>query len=863
MTAPATVRRAGPFNGNGVTTSFPFTFKVFATSDLAVTKTADGIDTALVLASDYSVTLNVDQDSSPGGSITYPISGSPLPAGQTLVAVGALPYDQTADLPSGGNYRAIVVENALDRTVMQVQQVAEELGRALTLPASAAGADTELPAPEAGKVIAWNEAGDGLVNLDASDLASVVVAGTSYTDVFDGTGAQTAFTLTSNPGSVNALDIAISGVTQVNGVDFTVSGTTLTFAAAPPIGAGNIAVRYVAALPVGTVAWVDVSGKPIAVFTDPPFGAVGNGSADNAAILAAAIASGVKRLYIPDGVFALASPVSATLTDDLTIEGEGSFIFTGANNTNPMLSIQSAGHSLNILGVTFDGDEKIAGCLKVENTNAMTTADPVCVLEGCTFVDFKMNTASIWNLAAYIAGSFERVEVLRNTVRNITRAAGTGVPGTAGTTGIYVTNYDANKWVRSCIHEGNSYTNITGGDLVASANNVDFDGFKFYAPPPTDNDNIDATVSSYSPSTCRSSNNTYRNVRGRAVKIQAVSTVTGEKIVRDAGYTITGGSTEINLQYGAGTVRDCEFFYKDYAGPSSPIQTAGHSLVVFFQGAWYDEDHGGTSVSGIRVYNNIKTGVGNNIAQLVNCQTGAGVIAKDRLLVRVSDITVNRGDVDWLLTLSGDTGADGLIVLEDVSVPKVTYSAIGTNYTNPSFKLLARGIYNLDGVTTPGNAKKFISDLSGPGADIAWSGVLDGHSTHGFLNTYNRGADFNAAPMLVNGALTGTGLGGALSVQTIRLADDASHTFERRFFNSGRGLIAVSVDFDYTTQGLFAVGSNGVYQIAAHASDLFTPSTTGSNTDTDGQLNLWFTGGALSVKNRLGGTYSVTVAFLG
>jgi hypothetical protein len=339
--------------------------------------------------------------------------------------------------------------------------------------------------------------------------------------------------------------------------------------------------------------------------------------------------------------------------------------------------------------------------------------------------------------------------------------------------------------------------------------------------------------------------------------------VHGEKIIRDDDYTILDGSSEINLQYGAGTVRDCEFFYKDYAGPTSPIQTTGHSLIVFYQGAWYDENHGGTSVSGIRVYNNIKSGTGNNINQLVNCQTGAPVVAKDRLLVRISDITVNRGDVDWILTLSGDTGADGLIVMEDVSVPKLTYSAIGTQYTNPGFKLVARGIFNLDGVSTPANAKKFVSDTATPGNDIAWDGQINGYGNHGFLNTYNRGADFTYAPLLVDGALTGSGLGGAASVQTVLLADDASHTFDRRFFNSSRGLIFVSVNYDYTTQGVFACGSNGVYQIAAHASDLFTPSTTGSNTDTDGQLNLWFTGGALNIKNRLGASYVVTVMFVG
>lgn len=179
MTAPATTRRAGPFDGNGVTTSFPFTFKVFATSDVRVVRAdVDNVETVLSLGVDYNITLNADQDSSPGGTINYPISGTPLPVGEKLAAVGALPYDQTADLPSGGNYRAIVVENALDRGVFQVQQLLEEVDRAMTLPVSLSGVDTTLPTPEGGKVLAWNPAGTALVNTasvplgsDASDIA--------------------------------------------------------------------------------------------------------------------------------------------------------------------------------------------------------------------------------------------------------------------------------------------------------------------------------------------------------------------------------------------------------------------------------------------------------------------------------------------------------------------------------------------------------------------------------------------------------------------------------------------------------------------------------------------------------------------
>jgi Pectate lyase superfamily protein len=242
MTVPATPRRAGPFNGNDSATSFPFTFKVSAKEDIQVELTDVGaVIIPLVLDSDYSVTLNGDQDASPGGSVTYPISGDPLATGEKLVVLGALANAQLTDLPAGGAYRAKVVEDALDRQVILIQQLAELLSRALTLPATAATADTTLPAPESDKLIGWNTAGTALVNLNASVLASIVAFGTAVAN----------FTLSANPGALANLDVSVAGVTMLPTTDYTWSGTTITFVAAPA-NLAKILVRYIQALPQGT-----------------------------------------------------------------------------------------------------------------------------------------------------------------------------------------------------------------------------------------------------------------------------------------------------------------------------------------------------------------------------------------------------------------------------------------------------------------------------------------------------------------------------------------------------------------------------------------------------------------------------------
>lgn len=135
MTIPNTARKAGPLLGTGSQTAWPFTFKVFAAGDVQVSiANSSGVETLLVLNTDYTVSLNANQETSPGGTVTYPISGSALPVGSVLAIIGDLDYDQPLDLPSGGNFSPTALENQLDRSTMQIQQLREEMNRTAKLP---------------------------------------------------------------------------------------------------------------------------------------------------------------------------------------------------------------------------------------------------------------------------------------------------------------------------------------------------------------------------------------------------------------------------------------------------------------------------------------------------------------------------------------------------------------------------------------------------------------------------------------------------------------------------------------------------------------------------------------------------------
>lgn len=317
MTVPATARRAGPYNGNGSTTSFSFSFKTFAAGDLLVTKMdALGVETALVLNSDYSVTLNGDQDASPGGSITYPISGTALATGQKLTITSALDFEQTTDLLGGGAFNARVIEDTFDRTVVQIQQLDEELGRALKFGVSST-ADPTLPLPEASSLIGWDATGSALQNIPIGDLATAVAYGTMRYQTFNGNGSTTSFALTHDPVTVGNLDVAISGVVQAPGADYSLVGQNVVFTSAPPSGA-LVMVRYGEALGsvpsdsndisfqgAGTGAVTRTAQAKMRDIRDGrDYGAVADGVTNNTASVQSALnALGIYggTVYIPDG----------------------------------------------------------------------------------------------------------------------------------------------------------------------------------------------------------------------------------------------------------------------------------------------------------------------------------------------------------------------------------------------------------------------------------------------------------------------------------------------------------------------------------------------------------------------------------
>jgi hypothetical protein len=133
MTISSQTRKAGPFIGAGSTGPFAFTFKVFQASDLLVVtvNTTTQVETTLTLTTNYTVSLNSDQNTSPGGSVTLV---SPLAVGNNMVISSQVPYLQETDLTNQGGFYPEVITDALDKLTIEAQQLKEGVDRAAKIP---------------------------------------------------------------------------------------------------------------------------------------------------------------------------------------------------------------------------------------------------------------------------------------------------------------------------------------------------------------------------------------------------------------------------------------------------------------------------------------------------------------------------------------------------------------------------------------------------------------------------------------------------------------------------------------------------------------------------------------------------------
>lgn len=221
MTISSTTRQAGPFAGNGVTVAFPFAFKIFTAADLRVVSIdADGVQTELALTTDYSVTLNADQNVAPGGTAT--VVSAPI-TGESLVITSDLAALQPVNLTNAGGFYPRVINDALDRLTILVQQLLGIAARAILVPFGEAAFTVPPLDQRKNRIALWQSDGslgaaDGVVNISGSGATAALTAVGGETSVDVGLPLSAAW----------LLELFRDGVRQRPVYDYTVgSGTSI------------------------------------------------------------------------------------------------------------------------------------------------------------------------------------------------------------------------------------------------------------------------------------------------------------------------------------------------------------------------------------------------------------------------------------------------------------------------------------------------------------------------------------------------------------------------------------------------------------------------------------------------------------
>lgn len=159
------------YDGDGVTTQWPYTFEIIDASDIQIYAT-DTLGVITKITTRYAVDTTLKK-------VTYPqnLEGqlpvlNPLAVGTKITLVRVAPLTQDVSLQNTGPLNADILEQAYDKLTMIAQQQAEALNRAVKYPVdqnpTEADTDTFLDTIIAAKTVAQSAADAALASENAS-----------------------------------------------------------------------------------------------------------------------------------------------------------------------------------------------------------------------------------------------------------------------------------------------------------------------------------------------------------------------------------------------------------------------------------------------------------------------------------------------------------------------------------------------------------------------------------------------------------------------------------------------------------------------------------------------------------------------
>jgi len=178
MTVSTTTSKVS-YSGNGSTTVFAYTFKVFDEDDLTVIlrDNTTGTETVQAITTNYTVS---GVGNTGGGNVTFVTAPA---SGKTVVIRRASAQTQTTDYVPNDPFPAEAHEDALDKLTFIAQEVQEELDRAIKISRTNTMTSTEFTvgaSNRANKILAFDSAGEIAVTQEIGTFVGNWSTGTTF-----------------------------------------------------------------------------------------------------------------------------------------------------------------------------------------------------------------------------------------------------------------------------------------------------------------------------------------------------------------------------------------------------------------------------------------------------------------------------------------------------------------------------------------------------------------------------------------------------------------------------------------------------------------------------------------------------------
>ena len=388
MTVSSTTTKRSA-SGDGSNDTFSYNFKIFDDDDITVIIRTDstGAETTKTKTTHYTVT---GVGSASGGNVVF-TSGNIPASGETVVLLRTTARTQLTDYVANDPFPAATHDDALDKLTFIVQELEEEIGRAIKVSKTNIIATSEFTtsaADRANKLLSFDGSGDLTVTTGKVDTVTASVSAVSA-----GGSPTASATYTAASG---ALALAFGLVTGNTGATGNSAGMQLTFSNstsdADP-GAGKLALNNATIASVTEMYFDDVddNGATISTFVQT-FDDISNATARGIISIEKEGTPSTFALFKVTGAVTNASGYTKVPVGHLASNGS----FSNADGIRVDFNYSGADGAGTLTDVVSDTTPQLGGDLDMNGQDIVTTSNATIDLapDGTGTVVVRGNTNS-------------------------------------------------------------------------------------------------------------------------------------------------------------------------------------------------------------------------------------------------------------------------------------------------------------------------------------------------------------------------------------------------------------------------------------------------------------------------------------